>query len=255
MRLMRARGNQPHELPAAKFQSERDICFDWRTCACVCVRALARVHECVRVLCVMHIQHGYSCLMYALLGGCAGNLLIDRCGTLKLGDFGLARPFGSPQQHQYTPGAFTRWYRPPELLLSCYLYGEGADMWSVACIIAEMYQRQPLFTSETDIGQVRASLRLCLCLCLCLCLRFCMEPTLHFRCFSRQVCAWLSLLCLPRPAHVHMLKHHCADGADMFLFTHRSMPSCSKWGRRTRGSMHGSCPTGGAQEQDKRTCN
>ena len=55
-------------------------------------------------------------------------------------------------------------------------------MWSVACIIAEMYQRQPLFTSETDIGQVCvcASVRLCLCLCLRLRLRFCMESTLHF---------------------------------------------------------------------------
>jgi len=45
--------------------------------------------------------------------------------------------YRSPQ-HQYTPSAFTRWYRPPELLMSCYQYGEGADMWSVGCILAEM---------------------------------------------------------------------------------------------------------------------
>jgi serine/threonine protein kinase len=37
-----------------------------------------------------------------------GNLLIDRKGLLKLGDFGLARSYGLPQ-HQYTPSAFTRW--------------------------------------------------------------------------------------------------------------------------------------------------
>ena len=30
--------------------------------------------------------------------------------------------------------------QPPELLLSCTQYGEGADMWSVACVIAEMIQ-------------------------------------------------------------------------------------------------------------------
>ena len=46
LRLTRAWGEQSHELPAAKFQSERDICFDWRTCACVCARARARA--CVR---------------------------------------------------------------------------------------------------------------------------------------------------------------------------------------------------------------
>ena len=71
------------------------------------------------------------------------------------GDFGLARPYGTLGQ-QYTPTACTRWYRPPELLLSCRQYGIGADMWSAACVIAEMFRRQPLFQAESDCGQVNA---------------------------------------------------------------------------------------------------
>ena len=67
-----------------------------------------------------------------------GNLLIDSTGTLKVADFGLARPFGSPS-YQYTPGAFTRWYRPPELLLSCCQYAQAADMWSVVRIYIHTY--------------------------------------------------------------------------------------------------------------------
>lgn len=39
----------------------------------------------------------------------------------------------------------TRWYRAPELLLSCQGYGTGVDMWSVGCIVAEMLGRKPLF--------------------------------------------------------------------------------------------------------------
>jgi len=52
--------------------------------------------------------------------------------------FQISHEWYRSPQHQYTPSAFTRWYRPPELLMSCYQYGEGADMWSVGCILAEM---------------------------------------------------------------------------------------------------------------------
>ena len=44
------------------------------------------------------------------------NLLIDSKGTLKLGDFGLARVFGVPLK-EYTHEVVTLWYRPPEILL------------------------------------------------------------------------------------------------------------------------------------------
>eukprot|EP00168_Porphyra_purpurea_P000633 TRINITY_DN1072_c0_g1_i6.p1 TRINITY_DN1072_c0_g1~~TRINITY_DN1072_c0_g1_i6.p1 ORF type:complete len:260 (+),score=70.26 TRINITY_DN1072_c0_g1_i6:776-1555(+) len=44
------------------------------------------------------------------------NLLIDRRGSLKLADFGLARAFGIPVRH-YTHEVVTLWYRAPEILL------------------------------------------------------------------------------------------------------------------------------------------
>ena len=44
------------------------------------------------------------------------NLLLSHKGELKIGDFGLAREYGSPLKH-YTPIVVTLWYRAPELLL------------------------------------------------------------------------------------------------------------------------------------------
>lgn len=57
-----------------------------------------------------------------------GNLLLSADGTLKLADFGLARPYGG-EAEKYSPQAFTRWYRPPELLLttSALTYGPGNE--------------------------------------------------------------------------------------------------------------------------------
>lgn len=44
------------------------------------------------------------------------NLLLSHKGILKVGDFGLAREYGSPLK-AYTPIVVTLWYRSPELLL------------------------------------------------------------------------------------------------------------------------------------------
>ena len=44
------------------------------------------------------------------------NLLLSNQGVLKIGDFGLAREYGSPLK-PYTPIVVTLWYRAPELLL------------------------------------------------------------------------------------------------------------------------------------------
>lgn len=58
------------------------------------------------------------------------NLLLSHRGILKVGDFGLAREYGSPLR-QYTPIVVTLWYRAPELLLSDNEYSTPVDMWSV----------------------------------------------------------------------------------------------------------------------------
>lgn len=68
------------------------------------------------------------------------NLLVDSKGCLKLGDFGLARYFGSPTR-VYTHIVVTRWYRAPELLFGAKNYGVGVDIWAVGCILAELLLR------------------------------------------------------------------------------------------------------------------
>ncbi|KRZ18205.1 Cyclin-dependent kinase 7, partial [Trichinella zimbabwensis] len=82
------------------------------------------------------------------------NLLVNDEGVVKLADFGLARPFGSPNRI-YTSQVVTRWYRCPELLFGAKYYGVGVDMWAVGCIFAEMLLRAPLFPGESDLDQLR----------------------------------------------------------------------------------------------------
>ncbi|CAK8691354.1 unnamed protein product [Clavelina lepadiformis] len=81
------------------------------------------------------------------------NLLIDHSGILKIGDFGLAKSFGSPSR-EYTHQVVTRWYRCPELLYGARLYGTGVDMWAVGCILAELLLRVPFLPGESDLDQL-----------------------------------------------------------------------------------------------------
>nr|NVI70831.1 Cyclin-dependent kinase 7 [Cucujiformia] len=62
------------------------------------------------------------------------NLLVNAAGVLKIGDFGLAKLYGSPSRLM-THQVVTRWYRPPELLFGARQYGACIDMWAVGCIL------------------------------------------------------------------------------------------------------------------------
>lgn len=55
----------------------------------------------------------------------------------------------------------TRWYRPPELLLGERRYTFAVDMWGVACVIAEMFTRAPLFRGESEVDQCKRIFELC----------------------------------------------------------------------------------------------
>lgn len=108
------------------------------------------------------------------------NVLISPQCEVKLCDFGLARSFdqaekanllspspappdagglGSPAstahlslQRQMTQHVVTRWYRAPELILRKKNYSTAIDMWSVACVIAEML---PLLSADKGVRDKR----------------------------------------------------------------------------------------------------
>ncbi|PYI03758.1 negative regulator of the PHO system [Aspergillus sclerotiicarbonarius CBS 121057] len=81
------------------------------------------------------------------------NLLINENGRLKLGDFGLGRAFGIPIS-TFSIDVVTLWYRPPDVLLGSRTYNTSIDIWSVGCIMAEMYTRSPLFAGTTNEEQL-----------------------------------------------------------------------------------------------------
>ncbi|XP_059472867.1 cyclin-dependent kinase 11B [Neocloeon triangulifer] len=81
------------------------------------------------------------------------NLLLSHRGILKVGDFGLAREYGSPLK-AYTPIVVTLWYRAPELLLGVKEYSTPIDVWSVGCIFAELLLMEALFPGKSEIDQL-----------------------------------------------------------------------------------------------------
>lgn len=88
------------------------------------------------------------------------NLLIDSKDVLKIADFGLARLFNDQDaQKVYSPQVATRWYRAPEILWGCQMYGPSIDMWATGCVFAEMLRGVPLFAGATDIEQLALVVR------------------------------------------------------------------------------------------------
>ncbi|RAH62053.1 negative regulator of the PHO system [Aspergillus piperis CBS 112811] len=81
------------------------------------------------------------------------NLLLNQDGRLKLADFGLGRAFGIPIS-TFSNDVVTLWYRPPDVLLGSRTYNTSIDIWSVGCIMAEMYTGSALFAGTTNAEQL-----------------------------------------------------------------------------------------------------
>ncbi|KAM9785459.1 LOW QUALITY PROTEIN: mitogen-activated protein kinase 12 [Neosynchiropus ocellatus] len=71
-------------------------------------------------------------------------------------DFGLARQTES----EMTGYVVTRWYRAPEVIFNWMHYSQTVDVWSAACILAEMITGQVLFPGHDSIDQLKKILRL-----------------------------------------------------------------------------------------------
>ena len=74
------------------------------------------------------------------------NILIDRDCIVKVADFGLARTV-TPRKEDTSPVmteyVATKLYRAPEVLLGSSEYGLPVDMWSLGCILAELFSYKP----------------------------------------------------------------------------------------------------------------
>ena len=81
------------------------------------------------------------------------NVLLNADCSLKICDFGLAR--GVESGGDLTEYVVTRWYRAPEVMLSCQEYDKPIDMWSTGCIFAELLGTKPLFPGDDYIHQLK----------------------------------------------------------------------------------------------------
>lgn len=90
-----------------------------------------------------------------------GNLLLNANCDLKICDFGLARTalVDAEASEFMTEYVVTRWYRAPELLLSCAEYTSAIDVWSVGCIFAELLGRKTLFPGKDYVHQLNLIMR------------------------------------------------------------------------------------------------
>ena len=85
------------------------------------------------------------------------NILVNADCTLNIADFGLARGVASSSilDDDLTEYVVTRWYRAPEVMLSCQEYSRGVDVWGVGCIWAELLCGEPLFQGNDYLHQLR----------------------------------------------------------------------------------------------------
>lgn len=56
--------------------------------------------------------------------------------------------------HMNTPYVVSRYYRAPELILSCKTYDFSIDIWSIGCILFELLLKTPMFPGVTEGGQI-----------------------------------------------------------------------------------------------------
>lgn len=87
------------------------------------------------------------------------NILVDSSCAIKLCDFGLCRSIStdgveSTERLVLTDYIATRWYRSPEVLMGSRRYTEGIDLWSVGCIVGEMFRSRPLLPGASSMAQV-----------------------------------------------------------------------------------------------------
>ena len=81
------------------------------------------------------------------------NLLVDNStGVLKLIDFGCAKILRPTEAN--VSYICSRYYRAPELVFGATIYTTAVDIWSMACVMAELFLGRPLFPGESGVDQL-----------------------------------------------------------------------------------------------------
>eukprot|EP00040_Diaphanoeca_grandis_P036767 m.236173 g.236173 ORF g.236173 m.236173 type:complete len:422 (+) comp33677_c0_seq2:1027-2292(+) len=80
------------------------------------------------------------------------NILLTHEGgdEIKVIDFGSSC-FAKDQVHTYIQ---SRFYRAPEIILGAFPYGCPIDMWSLGCILVELFTGKPLFPGHSEAEQL-----------------------------------------------------------------------------------------------------
>lgn len=99
----------------------------------------------------LHYMHGCN-IMHRDLS--TDNILVSRDGILKISDFGSSRNFHHPSYTMvYSDIVCSLYFRPIEILLGKLPYTPSIDVWSCACVIVYILQKNLLFlgTSENEM--------------------------------------------------------------------------------------------------------
>ncbi|XP_056115747.1 mitogen-activated protein kinase 13 [Rhinichthys klamathensis goyatoka] len=100
-----------------------------------------------QMLCGLKYIHGAGIIHRDLK---PGNLAVNQDCELKILDFGLARH----TEAEMTGYVVTRWYRAPEVILNWMHYTQTVDIWSVGCIMGEMFNGKTLFKGKDYMDQL-----------------------------------------------------------------------------------------------------
>jgi serine/threonine protein kinase len=120
------------------------------------LRTLQPTQHVVTLYQILHgLAHMHACgVMHRDLK--PSNILINNDMTVKIADFGMARPRSlAPGPIMWSDYVSTRWYRAPEVCGCFYgTYTDKIDMWAVGCIYAELILGQPLFQGTDVVHQL-----------------------------------------------------------------------------------------------------
>lgn len=74
--------------------------------------------------------------------------IIDDNPLIKLCDFGMSQFLC--ENTPSTPGVATSWYRAPEICVENPYYGQISDIWSLGCVVFEIFGKTPFLVSTKD---------------------------------------------------------------------------------------------------------